>query len=120
MSERFPIRDVSDVDLAFPASVKGFLPPYEDLPKDAKGFRPAGEYAAWGRFVSDWFYRGLGSLELKPREGVDEAKALRHIKYVMGSWEPKHEHKMAGVVWLLHEWFESVERTVAKRREVSP
>ena len=45
---------------------------------------------------------------MKPKEGVDTKKALRHVKAVLGSWEPKHEHKEAGVAFLLNEWFDDV------------
>lgn len=41
-----------------------------------------------------------------PEAGVDRYKALRHIHYILGSWEPKHEHKEAGAAFLFNEWFE--------------
>jgi hypothetical protein len=40
---------------------------------------------------------------------VDTNKALAHIQCIMMSFEPKHEHKTAGVAFLLDEWFSKYE-----------
>jgi hypothetical protein len=60
----------------------------------------------WERFQSDWFYCGLKSTDgLIPREGVDKAKAMRHLKTIQGSFEPSHEDKVAAVAYLASLWF---------------
>jgi hypothetical protein len=60
----------------------------------------------WERFQHDWFYRGIkGTDGLIPREGVDKGKALRHLKTIQGSFEPKHEVKEATVAYLASLWF---------------
>lgn len=96
----FPIADIDNATLAFPASVRHLMPPQEDIPDEFK-------YGAtrWNKLFSDWFFSGLSSLELTPKEGVDKDKAMRHIRTIMGSFEPKHEHKEAAVAYLLNEWF---------------
>lgn len=100
----YPIKEVSDVDLAFPTSVKNMIPLYEDIPEEFKSMNNK-----WSRIVSYWFFNGLSkNVEFHPKEGVDPEKAFNHIIYVMKSWEPKHEHKTAGVAFLLNEWFEDV------------
>lgn len=94
---------VSDVLLVFPASVAGLLPEMADLPDD---FRR--EASPWCKLVADWFYRGLNG-SFVWRDGIDGTAALRHLSVCMGSFEPKHERKMAGVAYLLSLWAERFE-----------
>ena len=98
----FPIQDVDDVMLAFPANVLHMMPDYEVA-------RAADIPDVWKTLVSDWFYSKIEIKEMKPKEGVDPRKAMRHISAIMRSFEPKHEHKEAAVAYLLNEWFDSVE-----------
>ena len=42
------------------------------------------------------------------RKISDTNKAIRHLKAILVSYDPKHEHKEAGVAFLLSEWFEDV------------
>lgn len=98
----FPVKDVSTLDMAFPCNVRELMPKWEDIPKE---FRDSNSRSQWNRFMSDWFYSGLESYDLKPRDGVDVAKALRHLRTILGSFEPKHEHKEAAVAYLASQWF---------------
>lgn len=107
----YPIANVDDATVVFPASVRHLMPPQVDIPDEFKGMGRT----RWNKLFNDWFFFGLESLELTPREGVDKSKALRHIRAVMGSFEPKHEHKEAAVAYLLNEWFTD-EKHVAKKR----
>jgi hypothetical protein len=59
------------------------------------------------RLVSDRFFLGLKDVKLIPKEGIDPDAAWRHVSTIIGSWEPKHEHKEAAAAWLLARWFES-------------
>lgn len=102
----FPIKEKSQVEMAFPTRVDDMMPEYKDIPKEFKDQNVRGK---WNKVVSDWFFKGLKNAKWKPNPGVDTEKALRHIGYILGSWEPKHEHKEAGVAFLLNEWFEDVE-----------
>lgn len=97
MSKFLP-KVVSDVDLVFPASVKHLMPPgsYEEGPK------PPEEAT---RMVTEWFMFGLKELIVEAHEGVDETKAMRHLRSILGSFEPKHEQKMWAVATLIHMWF---------------
>ena len=96
----FVPKDVSDLDIAFGA-IKGLMPPMASIPEEFHHSR------SWGnKLFSDWFYAGLKSLELTPKAGIDKQKALRHIRAIMGSFEPKHEHKEAAVAFLFDHWFE--------------
>ena len=109
----FEIQPISDLDLAFPAQVKHLMPKSADIPPE---FSDHGN--VWNRLVSDWFYSGLSSLDLTPKEGVDKSSALRHIRAIMGSFEPKHEDKMASCAFLLSEWFTNPKWTAKSRSRV--
>lgn len=95
--------EFSSVDMVFPTTVRGYLPEYATLPEEFK--RPN----KWESVISTWFYEGLKGATFVPRDGINKTDALKHIGYCLGSWEPKHEHKMAGCAYLLSKWFERVE-----------
>lgn len=99
----FPIAELTDADVVFPADVLKIMPKYEDIPKE---FRNLNNHTKWNKLVSDWFFLGLKKLEIKPKEGVDQKKAMRHLGAIMRSFQPKHEHKEAAVAFLMSEWFE--------------
>jgi hypothetical protein len=46
-------------------------------------------------------------LKFVVREGVDAKAAWRHCAALLRSFEPKHEHKEAGVAYLMSQYFES-------------
>ena len=94
-------QDVTDLDIAFPTSVDHLLPDYAAVPAEFKGFRDEPHV----EFVEHWFFHGADVKRLSPKPGIDASKAIRHLRVCMGSWEPKHEHKIAGVAYLLSLWF---------------
>lgn len=101
---------VSGRDLAFPTSVAKHLPPWDSIPDEFKGLS-----GKWNQLVTDWFFLGIKLVKVDPKPGIDAEAALRHIKYCLGSFEPKHEHKEAGVAYLLSLWFEDIQYEVAKK-----
>lgn len=103
--------DVSDLDLAFGGRIAKLMPTYEEL----RGIKIDPK---WERLFSEWFFLGLKSLELTPKEGIDKSKAIRHIRAIMGSFEPKHEHKERGCAYLLSQFFEDA-KWEAKERKIS-
>ena len=102
--------DVDEVTMAFPAEVVGtYLPAEKDIPEEFWDGRasPPGE---WTHIVNTWFTRGLNpDVKFSAKEGIDARKAFRHCAAIMGSFQPKHEHKIAGVAYLLSEFFEKIE-----------
>jgi len=87
------------LDLAFPANVRHLMPDPRTLP----------ERSRFDSLVSRWFFSGLPTgTDFKPRPGIDAGKALAHVKCILGSFEPKHEHKEAAVAFLLDHWFEDI------------
>ena len=95
-----PIK-VTDAQLVFPADTSKHLPSYSGIPEEFQRGR-----TPWNKLVTRWFFKGLPvDAEFHPRDGIDANDAFRHIRYCMGSWEPKHEHKEAGCAYLLSQWF---------------
>ncbi|TAK93776.1 hypothetical protein EPO05_06940, partial [Patescibacteria group bacterium] len=93
---------MSDLQVAFPASVADLMPAYDDIPEDFR--RNRGEARPWIRFQQDWFFRGLPGAVFTPKDGIDKATAMRHLAVIQGSFEPKHEHKEAAVAYLASLW----------------
>jgi len=106
-------RDMSTLEMVFPASVLHLMPPYEAIPIEFK--RWPGN-TKWSRLTSDLFYFGVSKLELLVREGVDEKAAMRTLRAILGSFEPKHEHKEAAVAYLMSLWFEDADWTKGNGR----
>lgn len=90
-------KEVSDLDMTF-GHIDGLMPKMSDIPDDLPNWST--------RLVADWFFYGLKSLELIPKPGIDKAKAMRHIRTIMGSFSPKHEDKEAACAFYLSQWFE--------------
>jgi hypothetical protein len=106
----FPIKEADGLDMALgPKSVKEWMPKYEDIPDEFKR-----GHNKWCQLVSDAFFCGIKDIKFKPKEGVDEKKAWRHFRTILGSWEPKHEHKEAACAYLLSQWFDDITYTKSK------
>jgi len=79
------------------------LPKMEDIPDKFKGSN------IFVQISEKWSFSGLTSLEdegLTPKKGVDLREAMLALRACLTSWEPSHEHKHAGVAYLLSEWFD--------------
>lgn len=91
---------ISDIQLAFPANLGTLLPPMESIPTNY----PHKDY--WTRIQHDWFAGTLpDDFEMHANPGIDAQTAGRHLSALNGSYEPKHEHKIAAVAWLASRWF---------------
>lgn len=100
----FDVKEVSDIEIVFPAEVSHLMPKWEDIPDEFKHHNRT----KWNKIFSNWFYSGLKNMKVTPNPGIDKDKALRHIKAIMGSFEPKHEHKEASIAYLMSLWFEDI------------
>jgi len=107
---------VDDLTLAFPAHVVGrLIPDMSRIPvafggrSTATPTHPLGMSAdKWVRLADSWFGTGIvGTVVVRP--GIDAQAAVRHFRAVLGSFEPKHEHKIAAVAYLMSRWFERYE-----------
>lgn len=96
-----PSPDVTGLDTAFGArDLANLMPAYGDIPAEFKRDRNT-----WVRFQQEWFFCGIAGATVETRDGVDAKAALRHLKAIQSSWEPKHEHKEAAVAYLASLWF---------------
>lgn len=109
----YPVQ-VTDLDLAFPATVLRLMPPIEDIPEVDEGWNELARALFTGRYtdlsflpsvyLTDWI---VDSQRAATVEGGDVylEMAWRHVRTILGSWEPKHQHKEATVAYLLSLWF---------------
>lgn len=105
-----PVPDVDAPSVAF--GNIDHMPTFDTLPEEfQRGWSRGNE---WCDAVSTWFYNGasgsngkitINGVTYAPHEGIDGTKALRAIKAVLGSWAPKHEHKIAACGYMLQQWF---------------
>lgn len=85
---------ITDVELAF--STTRLLPPWAQVPE---AFRRGNGYT---EMVSDLFIGRLdGDRELEIREGYTDQMVARTVQAHLKAFEPKHEHKIAGVGYML-------------------
>lgn len=93
---------VDALDAAFGgANINDLLPPYDEIPEEFKQ-----QTNKWVLWQQQWFFSGLERAP-KPKDGIDGNAAMRHLQAIQGSFDPKHEHKEAGVAYLASKWFES-------------
>lgn len=92
-------REVDEVNLVFPANVIGtWLPRWDEIPEEFQR-----ERSSWCQLAQELFFKG-GTLP-EPKEGIDREMATRHLSTVLRSFQPKHEHKIAGAGWLMSMWY---------------
>lgn len=97
---------VHDVDVAFPARALEIMPDYDDIPEEFK--QRSNE---WVEFINTWFGRGLDEkFSFEPKEHLAGQGELifRHLQVIMGSYAPKHEHKIAAAAYLSSLWMNSL------------
>ena len=100
--------EVSDLQVVFPADLGNLLPAWDAIPENFRTHLGDAQSRPWKEFQARWFFKGFSKSAVTPRDGVDLDKAIRHLKVIQGSYEPKHEHKEAAVAWLASRWFEAV------------
>jgi hypothetical protein len=94
---------VEDAELTFGGDMTKLLPDYKLVPDEFKN-----HHNQWHKLVDTRFFQGFsGDVTVDPKEGIDPNLAIRHIKAILRSWSPKHEHKTAGCAYLLSLWFKS-------------
>jgi hypothetical protein len=102
------VPEITDLDMAF-GTTKG-LPDYATIPDEFK----RGPHNKWVKFVSEAFFSGAKNIEVTPIDGISPGAAFRHIKAMLASFEPRHEHKEAGAAFLMSQYFKDVSWERAK------
>ena len=98
--------EVTDDQINYPDQLGDLLPPHSQEIKDWALTKDANQYLD---FITTWEEQGLGSgsqMFLKP--GINGTNVLRHLKAVMGSFQPTPEHKIDSASWLLAQWCDKV------------
>ncbi len=98
----FP-RAVKQLDLMFGGNMSELLPAMSDIPEEFKS-----SSNKWAKLQSKWFFEGLTGYVFIVKDGINKDNALRHLQCIQGSWELKHEHKQAGVAYLMSLWFDDI------------
>jgi hypothetical protein len=96
---------ITALDMAFPTNVN-HLPPMDEVPDD---FKNGMNSTVWHQAFNEWFYYGVARDQFKIKPGINEVDAFKHLSSVIGAYWPKHEHKEAGVAYLMSLWFDSFE-----------
>lgn len=88
------VASVTDVEIAF--STTRLLPAWEDIPED---FKRGNLYT---RIASAVFYGdSLPNADVQLKPGFQREHVSRAIRAHLRSFSPKHEHKIAGVGYML-------------------
>lgn len=104
--------DVDECQRVFTAGVIGtLLPEWDLIPEEFKR-----GHTRWHHLVAMWFGTAAGhpdglpaDAEFHAKPGLGGAeKAYTHIMTCLRSWDPRHQHKIAGCAWLAHCFFEKV------------
>lgn len=106
----FPVPDFSEVEAVFGAGQKFYLT------EDAMGREFYAGRHPMCRIASTLFFKGgkLADHGLRFRSGVDRLKAMRAIRALLCSFEPKHEIKIGTVGVALANWCEPVQPEAAR------
>jgi len=97
------VQQVSDALAVFPTNVTHLMPPQDEIPREFEH----GD-TKWNHLFNDMFFRGVKIVSMTPKEGIHPTDALRHIRTIMGSFEPQHEHKEAACAYLFSQWFADI------------
>ena len=84
-------------------SVNDIMPAYNELDNSFKHGN-----TKWNEATNTWFFKCIKKSQFTPKEGIDIDCAFMHLGAIMSSYEPKHEHKEAGVAFLMSLWFDDV------------
>jgi hypothetical protein len=97
-------KKISQAELIFGAkNMNEMMPPYDKI--DRKALDKTNTVS----FIENWFFSGIKIIKLTPRPGIDTNEAISHIKSIMSSFAPKHEHKTYGCAYLMDLWFEDIQ-----------
>lgn len=102
---KFLPQPVDKIEMAFGGDMAKLLPDYKTvIPDEFKG-----NGNKWNKIFSTWFFSGLSKdTEFYPKEGIKLDEAIAHLRAIMASWQPKHEHKESGCAYLMSLWFDDI------------
>jgi hypothetical protein len=102
-------QDVEKMDSIFGGNISKLMPRFSALPEEFREYWH-NDRNKWCCLANQWMHGDLQGYSFVPKEGIDMQKAFRHAGAIMRSFEPKHEHKIAGVAYLLSLWLNDYEK----------
>lgn len=100
--------EVDQATFAFPAKVIGeLLPETHEIPEEFDDMSPT-LGRPWVNLAHGIFFGSFKEMWYSEKPGIDLVAAQRHLSAVLRSFQPKHEHKIAGVAYLMSLWFTAV------------
>lgn len=111
---------LADIDVSLGSGrelMEKVLPAWEEIPEDFKAYGGIGKGEArkWLGVVDDIFFSGVEMKVIVMKPGVDRKTVMRHMQCILYSYEPQHEHKTAGVAYLMSLWFEKFDYVKVKK-----
>lgn len=100
----FGFLEFDDIEIAF--GTTKWLPVYEDLPDDFRGYNR--DRSNWVRVVEMIFFEGCDDIKVFPKAGIDPDSIFVFMNSHLRSFEPKLEHKIAGVAFRLSQILDGI------------
>ena len=92
------LESITDAEVAF--STEKLLPKMVDIPDE---FHGSGNI--YTKIASAVFFGSkLPDGNVSVNDGIDEGLLFRAVRAHLGSWAPKHEHKIAGVGYMISKF----------------
>lgn len=91
---------VTDNDMVWGARTDELLPMWDELPEEFQKYN----YNKYCSAASSMFFEGLAKSGVTVKPEFNEDEVLRHLLTILRSFQPKHEHKIAGVGYLISKW----------------
>jgi hypothetical protein len=110
-----PPLEVTVHDFLFSGRIAHLLPTRDEIPEEFWNYKNP-----YSQFVGKWFFSGIRMDELRAKPGIDWQTGVRHLKAILNSFEPAHEHKTAGAAYLLSRWFTIALPTPPKEPKPKP
>jgi hypothetical protein len=92
---------VTGLEVALGGKMDRLLPPRDVIPQEFTHRNNPYHKAA-----ATWFFGGIDSAALQAKPGINRQQGLGHLASVLNSFEPEHDHKVAGVAYLMSLWFD--------------
>lgn len=90
------LASISDAEMAF--STDRLLPAWEEIPSE---FRQGNLYTKLAESI--FFGMEMPKCEIEMKDGFEPQALNRAVRAHLQSWGPKHEHKIAGVGYIISQ-----------------
>ena len=109
-------KKLSNMDVGFgpdrnAGGIDSVLPKWSEIPEEFKALGGSGSGGArkYVKMCDDMFFKSLEVTKCVMKDGIERKDAQRHVRCILHSFEPQHEHKIAGAAYLMSKWFEVFE-----------